>query len=174
MLLSVIVAQSQNRVIGINNKLPWYLPEDLKYFKQITQGKPIIMGRKTYESIGRPLPGRTNIVITRDSEYQMPGVKVVHSLDQALALAEQQALVDGSEEALVIGGSEIYALTLPQADRLYLTQVHAQVEGDAFFPALDKDQWQEMLRQDFSADGPNPYDYSFIVYQRADTSEDAQ
>lgn len=174
MLLSVIVAQSQNRVIGINNKLPWYLPEDLKYFKQITQGKPIIMGRKTYESIGRPLPGRTNIVITRDGCYQAPGIKVVHTLDEALELAEQQALIDGSEEALVIGGSEIYALTLPQADRLYLTQVHAQVEGDAYFPALDEEQWQEILRQDFSADGPNPYDYSFIVYQRGDSFEDAQ
>ena len=174
MLLSIIVAQSQNRVIGINNKLPWYLPEDLKYFKQITQGKPIIMGRKTYESIGRPLPGRTNIVITRDTQYQLPGIKVVHTLEQALELAEQQALIDGSEEALVIGGSEIYALTLPQADRLYLTQVHAEVPGDAFFPALDRDQWQEELRQDFSADGPNPYDYSFIVYQRADTAEGVQ
>ncbi|WP_417582352.1 dihydrofolate reductase [Nitrincola sp.] len=174
MLLSIIVAQSQNRVIGVNNKLPWYLPEDLKYFKRITQGKPIIMGRKTYESIGRPLPGRTNIVITRDSAYQVPGIKVVHTLEQALELAEQQSLVDGSEEALVIGGSEIYALTLPQADRLYLTQVHAQIDGDAFFPELDKHQWQEMLRQDFSADGPNPYDYSFIVYQRADRAEDAQ
>jgi len=171
MLLSIIVAQSQNRVIGINNKLPWYLPEDLKYFKRITQGKPIIMGRKTYESIGRPLLGRTNIVITRDGDYQAPGIKVVHTLEQALDLAEQQALVDGSEEALVIGGAEIYALTLPQADRLYLTQVHAQVEGDAFFPAIDKDQWQEALRQDFNADGPNPYNYSFIVYQRADRAE---
>ncbi|KGK40971.1 dihydrofolate reductase [Nitrincola sp. A-D6] len=173
-MLSIIVAQSQNRVIGVNNKLPWYLPEDLKYFKQITQGKPIIMGRKTYESIGRPLPGRTNIVITRDSSYQLPGIKVVHTLDQALELAEQQALVDGSEEVLVIGGSEIYALALPQADRLYVTQVHASIAGDAFFPVLEADQWQEMLRQDFSADGPNPYDYSFIVYQRADNAEAVQ
>ena len=169
MRLAMIAAQSQNRVIGNNNKLPWYLPEDLKYFKRVTLGKPIIMGRKTFESIGRPLPGRTNIVITRNPDWTHDGagVRVVHSLQQAIELAESLALVNGFEESLVIGGAEIYALALPQADRLYLTQVHAEVQGDAHFPPLDPSQWQEMAREDFSAIEPNPYDYSFIVLDRA-------
>jgi dihydrofolate reductase len=169
MRLAMIAAQSQNRVIGNNNKLPWYLPEDLKYFKRVTLGKPIIMGRKTFESIGRPLPGRTNIIITRNPDWTHDGagVRVVHSLQQAIELAESLALVNGFEESLVIGGAEIYALALPQADRLYLTQVHAEVQGDAHFPPLDPAQWREMAREDFSAIEPNPYDYSFIVLDRA-------
>jgi dihydrofolate reductase len=169
MRLAMIAAQSQNRVIGNNNKLPWYLPEDLKYFKRVTLGKPIIMGRKTFESIGRPLPGRTNIVITRNPDWTHDGagVRVVHSLQQAIELAESLALVNGFEESLVIGGAEIYALALPQADRLYLTQVHAEVQGDAHFPPLNPAQWREMAREDFSAIEPNPYDYSFIVLDRA-------
>ncbi|MGE4417391.1 MAG: dihydrofolate reductase [Marinobacterium sp.] len=169
MRLAMIAVQSQNRVIGNNNKLPWYLPEDLKYFKRVTLGKPIIMGRKTFESIGRPLPGRTNIIITRNPDWTHDGagVRVVHSLQQAIELAESLALVNGFEESLVIGGAEIYALALPQADRLYLTQVHAEVQGDAHFPPLDPSQWQEMAREDFSAIEPNPYDYSFIVLDRA-------
>ncbi|MGD9858942.1 MAG: dihydrofolate reductase [Marinobacterium sp.] len=169
MRLAMIAAQSQNRVIGNNNKLPWYLPEDLKYFKRVTLGKPIIMGRKTFESIGRPLPGRTNIIITRNPDWTHDGagVRVVHSLQQAIELAESLALVNGFEESLVIGGAEIYELALPQADRLYLTQVHAEVQGDAHFPPLDPSQWQEMAREDFSAIEPNPYDYSFIVLDRA-------
>ncbi len=166
MLLSIIVAQSENRIIGRGNKLPWYLPEDLKYFKRITQGKPIVMGRKTFESIGKPLPGRTNIVISRNPDYQSPGIHVVASLDQALDLAEQQALIDGSEEMLVIGGAEIYQQALLQADRLYVTQVHAVIDGDASFPEIDNSLWEEMGREDFYADGPNPYDYSFVIYQR--------
>jgi dihydrofolate reductase len=169
MRLAMIAAQSQNRVIGNNNKLPWYLPEDLKYFKRVTLGKPIIMGRKTFESIGRPLPGRTNIIITRNPDWTHDGagVRVVHSLQQAIELAESLALVNGFEESLVIGGAEIYALALPQADRLYLTQVHAEVQGDAHFPPLNPAQWREMAREDFSAIEPNPYDYSFIVLDRA-------
>lgn len=166
MLLSIIVAQSENRIIGRGNKLPWYLPEDLKYFKRITQGKPIVMGRKTFESIGKPLPGRTNIVITRNPDYASAGIHVVASMDQALALAEQQALIDGSEEVLVIGGAEIYQQALQQADRLYVTQVHAVIEGDASFPEINMDLWEELGREDFFADGPNPYDYSFVIYQR--------
>ncbi|MBV0934000.1 dihydrofolate reductase [Marinobacterium weihaiense] len=167
MRLAMIVAQSENRVIGINNKLPWYLPEDLKYFKRVTLGKPIIMGRKTFESIGRPLPGRPNIVITRDPAWDHPGVRVVHSLNEGLELGESLALIDGVDEAVVIGGAEIYALCLPRADRLYLTQVHAHIEGDAFFPALDTTAWQEIAREDFAAIEPNPYDYSFIVLERS-------
>lgn len=166
MKLALIWAMARNRTIGRNNALPWYLPEDLKYFKRVTLGKPIIMGRKTWESIGRPLPGRTNIVITRDAAFQPDGVRVVHSLEQALALAEKICLLDGGDEAIVMGGAEIYALALPHADRLYLTQVHADVEGDAHFPPLDLTQWHELGREDFAAQGPNPYDYSFLILER--------
>jgi dihydrofolate reductase len=163
----MIVAQSSNRVIGRDNKLPWYLPGDLKYFKQATMGKPIIMGRKTFESIGKPLPGRLNIVISRDASFTAQGIKVVMSLPEAIELAESQALIDGVDEAMIIGGAQIYALALPEVERLYITQVHADIEGDAYFPEFNRSQWTELGREDFSAQGPNPYDYSFIVYQRS-------
>lgn len=167
MQLALIWAMSRNRVIGRNNALPWHLSEDLKYFKRVTLGKPVIMGRKTWESIGRPLPGRTNIVITRNADYLVPeGVRVVTSLAAALDLAEKICLIDGINEAVVIGGAEIYAQALPKADRLYLTQVHADVHGDAFFPEIDLDAWHELGREDFAAAGPNPYDYSFVVLER--------
>lgn len=166
MKLALIWAMSRNRVIGRNNALPWHLSEDLRYFKRVTMGKPIIMGRKTWESIGRPLPGRTNIVITRDQNFQAAGVRVVHSLDDALRLAEHISVIEGAEEAVVIGGAEIYALALPKAERLYLTQVHADVEGDAWFPEFDQSLWQELAREDFAAEEPNPYPYSFIVLER--------
>lgn len=162
----MIVAMSENRVIGINNKLPWYLPNDLKYFKQVTMGKPILMGRKTFESIGKPLPGRANIVITRNKEWMAEGVKVSHSLDQAFEVAEAISEIDGQEELMIIGGDQIYKSCLECVDRIYLTQVHAQVEGDAWFPNIDWSQWKEVGREDFSAEGPNPYDYSFIVFDR--------
>ena len=161
-----IVAMASNRVIGRNNQLPWYLPNDLKYFKATTMGKPIIMGRKTYESIGKPLPGRTNIVLTNSRDFQADGVKVVHSVEEALSVAEGVALIDGAEEVMVIGGAEIYALFQPHTNRLYLTEVKAEVDGDAYFPELSWAQWQERGREDFSAAGPNPYDYSFVVYDR--------
>lgn len=166
MKLALIWAMARNRTIGRNNALPWYLPEDLKYFKRVTLGKPVIMGRKTWESIGRALPGRTNIVISRDAGFQAEGVRVVQSLEQALALAEKISLIDGAEEAVVIGGAQIYALALPHADRLYLTQVHADVEGDAHFPPLDLAPWHVVGREDFAAQGSNPYDYSFLILER--------
>ena len=166
MKLSMIVATAQNRVIGRDNALPWYLPNDLKYFKQTTLGKPVIMGRKTYESIGKPLPGRTNIVITRQTDYLPEGVKVVHSVAEARDLAESVCLIDGQEEAMIMGGAEIYTLALPDADRLHLTEVPADVDGDAYFPEYDKTEWQEISREDFNAEGPNPYNYSFVVYDK--------
>ncbi|PTY37486.1 dihydrofolate reductase [Saccharospirillum sp. MSK14-1] len=166
MRIAMIWAMSENRVIGRDNKLPWYLPNDLKYFKQVTSGKPVIMGRKTYDSIGRPLPNRTNIVISRDTGFRAEGCQVVHSLDEALELAGAQLAVNGGDEVIVMGGAQIYAEALPRADRLYVTQVHATVEGDAFFPTIDFNAWQEQGREDFSAEGPNPYDYSFVVYDR--------
>jgi dihydrofolate reductase len=165
--LSVIVAAAENGVIGRNNGLPWHLPEDLCYFKRVTMGKPLVMGRKTFESIGRPLPGRTNIVITRQRDYRVEGIRVVASLDEALALAEQIAVIDGTEELMVIGGEEIYRAAIPRADRLYLTEVHARVEGDAVLPPIDWTEWREHRRELHRAVPPNPYDYSFVVYERA-------
>lgn len=166
MKLALIWAMSRDRTIGRGNALPWHLPEDLKYFKRVTLGKPIIMGRKTWESIGRPLPGRSNIVISRDPNFHAEGVRVVHTLEQALSLAHSIGVIDGSDEVVVIGGAQIYALTLPKADRLYLTEVHAQVEGDAHFPDFDETQWQELAREEHAASDANPYAYSFIVLER--------
>ncbi len=165
MLLSLIVAAAENGVIGRNNALPWHLAEDLKHFKRLTMGKPILMGRKTFESIGRPLPGRTNIVITRNRDYQPDGVRVVDSLSAALDLAEAIALIDGADELMVIGGAQIYAEALPVAQRLYLTRVHAAVEGDAVLPQIDWSRWREVSRERCTAEPPNPYDYSFLVYE---------
>jgi dihydrofolate reductase len=164
--LAIIVAQDKNRAIGINNKLPWHLPEDLRYFKQVTMGKPIIMGRKTFESIGRPLPGRVNIVISRQENYAPEGVRVVNSLDDAAELAESICLIDGADEAMIIGGAQIYAQAIDRADRLYLTEVDAEINGDAWFPEFDRSAWNELGREDFLAEGPNPYNYSFIVLDR--------
>ncbi|TBR43524.1 type 3 dihydrofolate reductase [Marinomonas agarivorans] len=168
-MLSLIVAMSENRVIGINNSLPWHLPNDLQYFKKVTMGKPIIMGRKTYESIGRPLPGRRNIIITRQKDYagqvKHDGIDVVSSLDAAIQLGEDIAFVEGHEEVFVIGGADIYQQALSKADRLYITHVLAHVEGDAYFPEVDWLNYTQLSRVDHAAEGPNPYDYCFRVYQ---------
>ena len=160
MKLSIIVAMSNNRVIGRDNTMPWHLPADLRHFKHITLGKPILMGRKTYESIGRPLPERHNIVITRDNSYTTPGCTVVHSIDAALQTAA------GSDEVMVIGGAEFYRQVLPQVDTIYLTQIHAELEGDTFFPVLDDANWREVERENFEADDNNPYAYSFVKLER--------
>ena len=159
---SMIVAMAENRVIGINNKLPWYLPNDLKYFKQVTLGKPIIMGRKTFESIGKPLPGRTNIIITRNPHWTAEGIKVVHSLDQAYQLAEAVCEIDGQNELMIIGGDQIYQSSLPDIDRVYLTQVHAKVDGDAWFPEVDWRQWKEVGRDDYQADSSSKNLWGFL------------
>lgn len=166
---ALIVAAAQNGVIGRNNQLPWYLPEDLKYFKATTLGKPIVMGRKTYESIGKPLPGRTNIVISRNPDYAVEGVKTVTSLERAFELAENVAFIDGAQEVMVIGGAQIYAEALNllgAGDRLYLTKVHSDVDGDAYFTDFDESDWQLLEQIDHEASGNNPYDYSFCVYEK--------
>ncbi|MEQ6886826.1 dihydrofolate reductase [Salicola sp. Rm-C-2C1-2] len=169
MRLALMVAMARNRVIGRNNRLPWYLPEELQYFKRATMGKPIIMGRCTHESIGRPLPGRSNIVITRNAEWSREGVCVVHSFEQALEQAERQGLIDGAEETVVIGGAQIYAEALPMADRLYLTEVHAEVAGDTFFPEVDLSRWEEVSREDHAGgEEANRYPYSAVVYDRGE------
>lgn len=145
MIISLIVALSENRVIGVNNQLPWNISEDLKRFKKITSGHSIIMGRKTFESIGKVLPNRTNIIITRNKNYQMDGTAVVASLEEAFALAKKSP---GAEEAFVIGGGEIFTLALPQAQKLYLTWVHKTLTGNAFFPPCDFSTFQEIFRED--------------------------
>jgi dihydrofolate reductase len=166
MRVAMIWAMAENRVIGRDNKLPWHLPNDLKYFKRLTTGKPVVMGRKTYESIGRPLPNRVNIVVTRDESFKADGVKIVHSLQAAMDLAEAESLVSGADEVIIMGGAEIYKQGLEFADRLYITFVHAEVPGDAFFPEFELSQYQEVGRDDFYADGPNPFDYSFCIFDK--------
>ncbi len=160
MKISIVVAMAVNRVIGHENRLPWHLPADLKYFKQITMGKPILMGRKTFESIGRPLPGRTNIVITRNESYTAEGCVVVHSIEAALKAAAD------SEEVMVIGGAEFYRQVWPYAGTLYITRVTGEFEGDTFFPELDDAEWHEVERSEFEVDEKNPHAYSFVRLDR--------
>jgi len=157
-VLTLVAAMARNRVIGINNTLPWHLPEDLKHFKAVTLGKPVLMGRKTFDSIGRPLPGRRNIVITRQADWQAEGVDVAHSLSEAMQLAE------GVDEVCLIGGAELYAQAIGMADKLKLTEIAAEYEGDAHFPALAVGDWQELARSEHcSAQG---LAYAFVEYQR--------
>ena len=160
-ILSMIVAHADNRIIGKNNQMPWHLPADLAYFKKTTLGKPVVMGRKTFESIGRPLPGRQNIVISRDQSYQAQGVDIAHSVEQALLLAGDV------DEVMVIGGGAIYQHCLSAAQRLYITHINAQVDGDTQFPAYDltKD-WQLVTSEKYPADEKNQYDLNFCLYQR--------
>ena len=160
MTVSLIVAASRNGVIGNKNKLPWHLPADLKRFKQLTLGRPILMGRKTFESIGKPLPGRTNIVITRQPGLQACGASVAHSLEEALRLCE------GQEEVFVIGGASIYKQSISFADKLYITRVHASPEGDTSFPEIKDVDWKMISSEDHSKDEKNEYDYSFTIYER--------
>lgn len=154
---------TDEQVIGVDNRLPWRLPADMKWFRRHTLGKPIIMGRKTFESFGgKPLPERPNIVITRDADYQAPGAVVVHSIDAALQAA------GAVDEVMIIGGASFYEQMLPRAQRLYLTFVHASIAGDAWFPDIDLAQWREVERHDRSADDKNPHAHSFCIYDRID------
>jgi dihydrofolate reductase len=166
MLLSLIVAMARNRVIGCGNRLPWHLPADLQFFKRMTLSKPILMGRRTFESIGRPLPGRTNIVITGRQDYRAEGCRVVHSLAEALTTAASPGLTGGPEEMMVIGGASLYAQTLTHADRIYLTLVETETEGDAWFPELDWREWRELWREDHPADTRHACPFSFILLER--------
>jgi dihydrofolate reductase len=161
MIISIIVATDKNGVIGLDGDLPWHLSSDLKHFKEITMGKPLIMGRKTHESIGRPLPGRKNIVLTYSKEFKAEGCEVVHSLDDAFKAAGDV------NEVMIMGGSGIYDQSLTRADRLYLTEVHADVKGDVYFPEFDKGEWVEREREEHFADDRNDFDYSFVVMERA-------
>ncbi len=159
-MLSLIVAASHNGVIGAGGKLPWHLSVDLQRFKQLTMGHPILMGRKTFESIAKPLPGRTNIVITRQKDFQACGATVAHSLEEALQMCENEA------EVFVIGGAEIYRQALPLADRIYLTRIDQGFQGNTYLFPIDPGAWKEIAREDFPADAANPFPHSFLTYER--------
>ncbi len=160
MRLSILVATAKNRVIGKNNALPWHLPADLKHFKALTMGHPIIMGRKTYESIGRLLSGRTNVIVTRQKAYQVAGAITANSIDDALKVC--QAGVEGNDEVFLIGGAELYRQTLELCDRMYITEIQRDFDGDTYFPAFDMEEWKEITREkNFSED--RRLDYHFVV-----------
>ncbi|MEH8121230.1 type 3 dihydrofolate reductase [Aeromonas veronii] len=162
MKISMIAAMAHDRVIGKDNQMPWHLPADLAHFKRVTLGKPVLMGRKTFESIGRPLPGRRNLVISRNPDYQAEGIEVVGSVESALALLAGSSV----EELMVIGGGHLYAEMLPSADCLYLTRIDLAVEGDTRFPAFDDGQWQRVDCESHPADEKNPHPYSFETWLR--------
>lgn len=166
LIISIIAALGRNNVIGNRNGLPWHLPADLQHFKELTKGKPIIMGSKTFESIGKPLPQRDNIVLTRDSDYKAEGCKIARSLDEALQLAEQGELGKASGEVMICGGESVYKQFLPLAQRMYLTFIDGDFEGDAYFPEFDKTEWKEVAKENRQADIHNPYNYSFVVLAR--------
>jgi dihydrofolate reductase len=167
-LVSSIVATDERGGIGLGGRLPWHLPNDLKRFKALTMGKPIVMGRRTFDSIGRALPGRQNIVVSRRPDLVIDGCSVVPSFDAALAAAADAA------EVCVIGGAEIYRLALPVTGVVHLTRVHAAVEADTFFPALDRADWEEIAREDHPADERHAYGYSFVTLHRARRADPAR
>jgi len=162
-MISILVAMDKNRAIGVNNDLPWHLPADLQYFKRITMGHPIIMGRKTHDSIGRALPGRENIILTRDKNYSAEGCTVIHSVADIKRLNEERK----NEELFVIGGAELFRQVLDFTDRLYITQIEAEFEADTFLPEINLDQWKLISKEQGIKDEKNPYDYYFLVYERA-------
>lgn len=163
-MISIVVAASNNHVIGNNGALPWKISDDLKHFKALTMGRPIIMGRLTYESIGRALPGRQNIIITRQVDYKADGCDVVTSPADALRVSGD------ADEVMIIGGSQIYALFLPKATRLYVTRVHCEVDGDAYFPEIDADEWSLLASEPRPASAANEFAFSFNCYERIDRS----
>ena len=158
--ISIIVAKSRNNVIGSEGNLPWHIPEDLKKFKSITMGKPMIMGRSTFESIGKALPGRKNIVMTRDKGYQADGISVAHSLEEALILCEQ------AREIMIIGGGEIYKIFIGMVNRLYLTNVEKHIDGDVFFPEIDLSKWKVMSKEEFPVSTERKIGFSLEMLER--------
>ena len=166
MEIALICAMARNGVIGNKNMLPWRLPEDLRHFRRTTMGHSIVMGRKTWESIGGPLPGRANIVVTRQPGYRAEGARVRDSLEAALKLAENIAAIDGAEQCFVIGGAELYREALPLAEFFHLTRIHAEVTGDTVLRGFDESEWEELSREDFHRDGENPFDYSICFLRR--------
>lgn len=162
MIISQIVAVSLNKVIGVNRGLPWYMPSDLKYFREKTLGHHVVMGRRNYEVEGKALPGRVNIVLTRNRDYKIPDGIVVHKLEDAIDIAGKA----GETELFIVGGEEIYRLAMPVTDRIYLTRIHTEVKGDTFYSELDLSMWKEVSRVQHKKDERNPFDYDFLVYER--------
>lgn len=162
MTISFVVAAATNNTIGKDGKMPWHLPNDMKHFKNVTWGMPVVMGRKTFESLGKVLPGRKNIVITRQSGWKMPGTVAVKSIDDAFFVAKQT----DAKEIMVIGGGEIYKALFDKAKRIYMTRVEAEPEGDTFFPSIDPKNWHLVSQKNHEADEKNPYNYSFQVWER--------
>ena len=170
MTISIIAALASNDVIGKDNHLPWHMPADLKRFKTLTMGHHVVMGRKTFDEVKKPLPGRVNVVVTRNAGYVQEGVVAAHSVDEAVAMASAA----GDPEVFVIGGSEIFAQTLHRADRMYLTRIHAEPEGDTWFPEFDDvNEWHLVDREDFEPDEKNVFAYSFLTYERTGSGERA-
>ena len=168
MTLSIIVILSSNNVIGRDNKLPWHMPADLKRFKTLTMGHHVLMGRKTFNEIQKPLPGRVNVVITRDPHFGAEGVAIARSVDEAISKAEAA----GDSEIILVGGGEIFRQVIHRADRMYVTRIHAEIEGDTTFPDFDDvNEWQLVDAEHFEADEKNAYPYSFLTYERAGTGE---
>lgn len=157
---------TNNRVIGRDNDLPWHLPDEMRHFMRTTTGKPVIMGRKQWQAMGRPLPRRTNIVLSGNPRFEAEGALVADSLSAALDLAREDCAARGVEEIMIIGGAEIYAQALPLADRLYFTQIDVTLEGDTFFPAFDESQWREVTREEHAADERHPYGFTVRVLDR--------
>ena len=160
--ISLLLAADENNVIGKDNALPWHLPNDLKYFKNLTWGMPVLMGRKTYESIGKPLPGRRNIVITRNQDFKADGVDVVRSIESAIGVANDSDI----KEIFIIGGAEIFNTILPKANRVYLTRIHHRFDGDVFFPPLQETQWKLVKQRYCDAEEKNIYPHTFQVWER--------
>lgn len=159
---SIIVAMDRNRAIGVDNRLPWHLPRDLKFFKKTTMGHPLIMGRKTYDSVGKPLPGRLNIVVTRNALYRPEGVMVARSLEEAIRIAAEHDM----EEIFIAGGSEIFRQGLDVADRMYVTEIDAEFDADTFFPEFDRSEWEVFSREEHAPDEKNRWPCAFVVYER--------
>ena len=164
MKLSIIVAMASNHAIGLNNEMPWHLSADLKKFKKITMGSPILMGRKTYESIGRPLPGRNNIIISRNSAYTQQGCLVFNSIEEAISDCQKY------DEIFIIGGASFYEAMLPKAHCLYLTQINKSFEADTYFPSINKDEWREIAREDIDNDPSVDFSYSFLTLEKTASS----
>lgn len=167
MKIAFVVAVAENGVIGRGGTLPWYVPSDLKTFKRLTLGKPVIMGRKTFASIGKPLPGRDNIVVTRDGTFKAEGVERASTIEEALAIARRKAAERGVDEIMIIGGAQIYAASLPLADRIYLTRIHARPDGDATFPEPDPAVWREVSRAPVPPDPRDDASGTLLILERA-------
>jgi len=164
--IALVVAVAENGVIGWQGGLAWHQSSDLRFFRKVTMNKPLIMGRKTFESIGKPLDGRDNIVISRSSAYKAPGILVAANLEDALELAREKAQERAVDEISIIGGAQIYALALPRVDRIYLSEIHSSPDGDTFFPEINKTQWRELSRERHTASPKDSADYSFVVLER--------